>query len=197
MQYLKHVVEDDLLFTKVISKFEPVTYSPLLTKHRPQCSEMNNYTIHTNYTITLCRQKLSLTILPFQSESTIPDQIHLFCFVQNCHLVSLIVLFPQQMLKWSKRVSLKSVSFTNYPNIASSRIVHFFFFFLHVYKFYALPNITIYKGYKIKYTQHLHMSQLMTLQNVQKYTRTIVHQFCSMFYTFTSDQQFTNEQIQS
>ena len=25
MQYLKHVVENDVLFTKVISKFEPVT----------------------------------------------------------------------------------------------------------------------------------------------------------------------------
>ena len=25
MQYLKHVVEDDVLFTKVISKFKPVT----------------------------------------------------------------------------------------------------------------------------------------------------------------------------
>ena len=149
MQYLKHVVEDDLLFTKVISKFEPVTYSPLLTKHRPQCSEMNNYTIHTNYTITLCRQKLSLTILPFQSESTIPDQIHLFCFVQNCHLVSLIVLFPQQMLKWSKRVSLRSVSFTNYPNIASSRIVHFFVFF-----FTCLQILCIAKYYNIQRIQN-------------------------------------------
>ena len=35
----------------------------------------------------------------------------------------------------------------------------------------------------------------MKLQNGQKYIRTIVHQFCSMFYTLTSDQQFTNEQI--
>ena len=34
---------------------ESVTYSPLLTKHRPWCSKMNNYTIHTYYTITLCR----------------------------------------------------------------------------------------------------------------------------------------------
>ena len=34
---------------------EPITYSPLLTKHRPRCSKMNNYTIHTYYTITLCR----------------------------------------------------------------------------------------------------------------------------------------------
>ena len=26
MQYLKHVVEDDVLFTKVISKFKPITF---------------------------------------------------------------------------------------------------------------------------------------------------------------------------
>ena len=36
---------------------------------------------------------------------------------------------------------------------------------------------------------------LQNFKNGQKYTRTIVHQFRSMFYTFTSDQQFTNEQI--
>ena len=75
----KHVVEDDVLFT---SKFEPVTYFPLLTKHRPRCFKINDYTTHTYYTIILCREKLSLTFLPFQSESTIPDQMQfiLFCF---------------------------------------------------------------------------------------------------------------------
>ena len=136
---------------------KPVTYSPLLTKHRPRCSKMNNYTIHTYYTIALCRQKLSLTVLPFQSESTIPDQIHLFCFVQNCHLVYLIVLVPQQMLKWSKRVSLRPVSFTNYPTLHHPLLSTFLFFlsfFVHVYKFYTSPNITLHQGYKIKYTQN-------------------------------------------
>ena len=159
MQYLKHVVEDDVLFT---SKFEPVTYFPLLTKHRPRCFKINDYTTHTYYTITLCRQKLSWTVLPFQSESTIPDQIHLFCFVQNCHLVSLIVLVPQQMLKWSKRVSLRSVSFSNYPTLhhplLSTFLFFFFFFFffflftclqiLHITKYYIIPRI------QTKYTQN-------------------------------------------
>ena len=78
--------------------------------------------------------------------------------VQNCHLVSLIVLVLQWMLKWSKRVSLRSVSFTNYPTLhhplLSTFLFFFFFFFLHVYKFYTSPNITIYQGYKIKYTQN-------------------------------------------
>ena len=44
--------------------------------------------------------------------------------------------------------------FYQLSNITSSPIVHFF---KHVYEFNALPNITIYKGYKIKYTQHLHI----------------------------------------
>ena len=38
---------------------------------------------------------------------------------------------------------------------------------------------------------------LQNSKNGQKYTRTIVHQFHSMFYTFTSDKQFTNELINS
>ena len=164
---------------------KPVTYSPLLTKHRPRCSKMNNYTIHTYYTITLCRQKLSLTVLPFQSESTIPDQIHLFCFVQNCHLVYLIVLVPQQMLKWSKRVSLRPVSFTNYPTLHHpllSTFLFFSFFFctclqiLHITKYYIIPRIQnqIHTKFQLHNQTHIIHSRICT-------------KYCSMFHTFISD----------
>ena len=84
--------------------------------------------------------------------------------VQNCDLVSLIVLVPQWMLKWSKRVSLMSVSFTNYLTSHHPQLS----IFSHVYKFNASPNITIYKGYKIKCTQHLHMSYLTKLKKWSK-----------------------------
>ena len=60
------------------------------------------------------------------------------------------------MLKWSKRVSLRSVSFTNYPTLHHPLLSTFLFFLflLHVYKFYTSPNITLYQGYKIKYIQN-------------------------------------------
>ena len=150
------------------SKFKPVTYFPLLTKHCPRCFKINNYTTHTYYTIILCRQKLSLTFLPFQSESTIPDQMQFFFFVlkvRNCHFISLIVLVPQQMLKWSKRVSLRSVSFTNYPTLHHPLSFHFFLLFfsclqiLHVTKYYNIPRIQnqIYTKFQLrKYTQKLY-----------------------------------------
>ena len=137
MQYLKHVVEDDVLFT---SKFEPVTYFPLLTKHRPRCFKINDYTTHTYYTIILCRQKLSLTVLPFQSGSTIPDQIHLFCFESpklslsffNCSCSPIDV-------KMEQKGQSQASKFYQLSNIASSPLVHlsflFFLFFVHVYKF--------------------------------------------------------------
>ena len=88
-----------------------------------------------------------------------PNAICFVLKVQNCHLVSLIVLVLQWMLKWSKRVSLRSVSFTNYPTLHHpllSTFLFFLFLFLHVYKFYTSLNITIYQGYKIKYTQKLY-----------------------------------------
>ena len=88
---------------KVISKFKPITTSLLLIKHHPWCSKINNYTTHTYYTIILhflvwpmlwepveksgykhthytnwTYVKIILFFLPFQSESTIPDQILFF-----------------------------------------------------------------------------------------------------------------------
>ena len=92
--------------------------------------------------------KLSLFFSPFQSELTIPDQIH-FLKVQNCHLVSLIVLVPQWMLKWSKRVSLRSVSSTNYPTSHHPQLSIFFFFF-----FTRLQILCIAKHYDIQRIQN-------------------------------------------
>ena len=158
----KHIVEDDVLFTKVISQFAPVTYFPLLTKHRPQCSKIENYT-NTHTTHLYFTDNFLCSFYRFQSESTIPDQMQFVLFVlkvQNCHLISLIVLFLQWLLTWSKRVSLRSVSSTNYPTLHHPLLSTFFF--LHVYKFHTSPNITIYKGYKIKYTQNFSYTNTLT-----------------------------------
>ena len=90
------------------------------------------------------------------------------CFVlfQNCHLVSLIVLVLQWMLKWSKRVSLRSVSFTNYPTLHHPLLSTFLFFFfytclqiLHITKYYNIPRIQNQMHTKFqlrKYTQKLY-----------------------------------------
>ena len=125
-------------------------------------------------------------------------QFVLFCKVQNCHLVSLIVLVLQWMLKWSKRVSLRSVSFTNYPTLHHPLLstflffISFFFFLIHVYKFYTSLNITIYQGYKIKCTQ-ISVTQIHTkIIHSRIFTK-----YCSMFHNFTSDQQFTSYKILS
>ena len=71
-----------------------------------------------------------------------------FVLIQNCHLVSLIVLFLQWMLKWSKRVSLRSVSSTNYPTLHHPPLSTFLFFFLfsclqilHITKYYNIQRI--------------------------------------------------------
>ena len=70
------------------------------------------------------------------------------------YIVSLIVLISQWMLKWSKKVSLRSVSSTNYPTSHRPQLSIFFFY---MFTNFMQPNITIYKGYKIKYTQHLYI----------------------------------------
>ena len=45
MQYLKHVVEDDVLFTNVISKFKPVTLIPEKVKKKAALLLMNFETL--------------------------------------------------------------------------------------------------------------------------------------------------------
>ena len=116
-----------------------------------------------------------------------PNAICFVLKVQNCHLVSLIVLVLQWMLKWSKRVSLRSVSFTNYPTLHHpllSTFLFFLFLFLHVYKF-------------------LHITKYYNIPRIQNQIHTkIIHsrifmKYCSMFHNFTSDQQFTSYKILS
>ena len=81
-----------------------------------------------------------------------------FLKVQNCHLVSLIVLIPQWMLKWSKRVSLRSVSSTNYPTSHHPQLS--IFFFLHVYKFHAAKHYNIQRIQNQIHTTFTHLSFL-------------------------------------
>ena len=108
-----------------------------------------------------------------------PNAICFVLKVQNCHLVSLIVLVLQRMLKWSKRVSLRSVSSTNYTTLHHPLLSTFFSFlsfFVHVYKFYTSPNITLYQGYKIRYTRNFSYTTRHTWYTVE-YAQTIA--WCS------------------
>ena len=102
------------------------------------------------------------------------------------------------MLKWSKRVSLRSVSFTNYPTLHHPLLstflffLSFFFFFLtclqilHITKYYNIPRI---------------QNQIHTKFQLRKYTQKlysrIFTKYCSMFHNVTSDQQFTSYKILS
>ena len=130
--------------------------------------------------------------------------LNAICFVlkvQNCHLVSLIVLVLQWMLKWSKRVSLRSVSYTNYPTLhhpllSTFLYVFFFFFFFFLYTCLQILHIT--KYYNIPRIQN----QMHTKFQLRKYTQKIIHsriftKYCLMFHNFTSDQQFTSYKILS
>ena len=102
------------------------------------------------------------------------------------------------MLKWSKRVSLRSVSFTNYPTLhhplLSTFLFFFFFFFFlfHVYKFYTSQILQYTKDTK---------SDIHEISVTQIHTK-IIHsriftKYCSMFHNFTGDQQFTSYKILS
>ena len=130
--------------------------------------------------------------------------MHFFLFVlkgQNHHLVSLIVLVLQWMLKWSKRVSLRSVSFTNYPTLHHPLLSTFLFFSLSLFFFFfftCLQILHITKYYKIPRIQN----QIHIKFQLRKYTQKIIHsrifpKYCSMFHNFTSDQQFTSYKILS
>ena len=99
------------------------------------------------------------------------------------------------MLKWSKRVSLRPVSFTNYPTLHHpllSTFLFFSFFFctclqiLHITKYCNIPRI---------------QNQIHKISVTQIHTK-IIHsriftKYCSMFHNVTSDQQFTSYKILS
>ena len=100
------------------------------------------------------------------------------------------------MLKWSKRVSLRSVSFTNYPTLHHP-LLSTFLFFLFLF-FYMFTNFTHHQI--LQYTKD-------TKSNTHKISVTQIHtkiihsrifmQYCSMFHNVTSDQQFTSYKIVS
>ena len=95
---------------------------------------LHNYTSQidfpclTNWTIF----KIIIVLFTFSVSQQSLTKYNFFLKVQNCHLVSLIVLVPQWMLKWSKRVSLRSVSSTNYPTSHHPQLSIFFFTCLQI-----------------------------------------------------------------
>ena len=97
-----------VLKLKIPQTHIPHSYTSQINFSVHRCYESQWKRVGTNMPISPTEPifKLSLFFLPFQSESTIPDQILFFLKVQNCHLVSLIVLVPQWMLKWSKGSAL-------------------------------------------------------------------------------------------
>ena len=155
-QYLKHVVEDDVLFTNS----NPLHTPPFWLNIVLDVPKLKITQTHIPHTYTSQIIFFVLCTFLVRVNNPWPNAICFVLKVQNCHLVSLIVLVLQWMLKWSKRVSLRSVSYTNYPilhhPLLSTFLLFLFFnfFFIHVYKFYTSLNITIYQGYKIKCTQN-------------------------------------------
>ena len=74
-QYLKHVVEDDVLFTNL----NPLHTPPLLTKHHLWCSKIENYTnTHTTHLYFTDNFLCSLYLLS-QSQQSL-TKCNLFCF---------------------------------------------------------------------------------------------------------------------
>ena len=139
----------------VVYKTNPLHTSPFWLNIVLDVPKLKITQAHIPYTYTSQIIFFDLFTFSVRVNNPWPNAI---CFVlfQNCHLVSLIVLVLQWMLKWSKRVSLRSVSFTNYPTLHHpllSTFLFFLFFFtclqiLHITKYYIIPRI------QTKYTQN-------------------------------------------
>ena len=116
-------------FFRYESNLEPVTYSPFWLNIFHDVSKLTiiQHTHTTQLYFTDRFYPWPFYLFSQSQQSLI--KYFFFLNVQNCHLVSLTVLVPQWMLKWSKRVSLRSVSSTNYPTSHHPPIVHFYFFF--------------------------------------------------------------------
>ena len=92
------------------------------------------------------------------------------------------------MLKWSKRVSLRSVSSTNYPTLHHPLLSTFlFFFFFTHHQILHHTKDTKSNTHKISVTQ-IHTKIIHSR---------IFTKYFSMFHNFTSDQQFTCYKILS
>ena len=102
------------------------------------------------------------------------------------------------MLKWSKRVSLRSVSSTNYPILHHPLLSTFLFFFFFFFFFFMFTNFTHHQI--LQYTKDT-KSDIHEISVTQIHIK-IIHsriftKYCSMFHNFTGDQQFTSYKILS
>ena len=100
------------------------------------------------------------------------------------------------MLKWSKRVSLRSVSFTNYPTLHHPLLSAFLFF-----SFFFCTCLQIFTHHQILHYTKDTKSNAHKISVRQIHTK-IIHsriftKYCPMFHNFTSDQQFTSYKILS
>ena len=63
----------------VVYKFEPVTYSPLLTKHHPRCSKIENYT-NTHTTHLYFTDNFLCSLYLFSQSQQSLTKYNLLCF---------------------------------------------------------------------------------------------------------------------
>ena len=100
------------------------------------------------------------------------------------------------MLKWSKRVSLRSVSFTNYPTLHHPLLSTFLFFFFFFFTCLQILHITKILQYTKDTKSNTHKISVVQIHTKIIHSR-IFTKYCSMFHNFTSDQQFTSYKILS
>ena len=102
------------------------------------------------------------------------------------------------MLKWSKRVSLRSVSFTNSPTLHHPLLSTFLFFSFLFFFLFMFTNFTHHQI--LQYTKDTksdkHKISVMQIHTKIIHSR-IFTKYCSMFLNFDGDQQFTSYKILS
>ena len=146
MQYLKHVVEDDVLFTNS----NPLHTPPFWLNIVLDVPKLKITQTHIPHTYTSQIIFFVLFTFSVRVNNPWPNAICFVLKVQNCHLVSLIAPVLQWTLKQSKRASLRSVSSTNHPTLHNPPLSTFPLFFssfftclqiLHITKHYIIPRI--------------------------------------------------------
>ena len=98
MQYLKHVVEDDVLFTNS----NPLHIPPFWLNIILDVPKLKITQTHIPHTYTSQIIFFALCTFSVRVNNPWPNTICFVLKVENCHLVSLIVLVLQWMFKWSK-----------------------------------------------------------------------------------------------
>ena len=99
------------------------------------------------------------------------------------------------MLKWSKRVSLRSVSLTNSPTLHHP-LLSTFLFFSFLFFLFMFTNFTHHQI--LQFTKDT-KSDIHEISVTQIHTK-IIHsriftKYCLMFHNFTGDQQVTSYKI--